>query len=128
MDVFNSENENRNTPPVRQVNTNRSQGMEAASLVLGIISISTCTCLYTGIICGALAVMFALLSRGGQLRLSPRANVGLWLGIAGIVATGALYVFAYVFAISQYGSLENLLRAYCDMYGIDFEAMYGDYF
>lgn len=126
MDVFNSENENRNTPPVRQVNTKRSQGMEVASLVLGIIS--TCTCLYTGIICGALAVMFALLSRGGQLRLSPRANIGLWLGIAGIVATGALYIFAYVFAISQYGSLENLLRAYCDMYGIDFEAMYGDYY
>ena len=99
--------------------------MEVASLVLGIISISTCTCLYTGIICGALAVMFALLSRGGQLRLSPRANIGLWLGI---VATGALYIFAYVFAISQYGSLENLLRAYCDMYGIDFEAMYGDYY
>ena len=128
MDVFNSENENRNTPPVRQVNTKRSQGMEVASLVLGIISISTCTCLYTGIICGALAVMFALLSRGGQMRLSPRAKAGGWLGIAGIAATGALYVFAYVFAISQYGSLANLLRAYCDMYGIDFEAMYGDYY
>ena len=128
MNGFNSENENKNTLPVRQVNTKRSQGMEVASLVLGIISISTCTCLYTGIICGALSVMFALLSRGGQLRLSSRANIGLWLGIAGIVATSTLYIFAYVFAISQYGSLENLLRAYCDMYGIDFEAMYGDYF
>ena len=128
MNGFNSENENKNTLPVRQVNTKRSQGMEVASLILGIISISTCTCLYTGIICGALSVMFALLSRGGQLRLSSRANIGLWLGITGIVATGALYIFAYVFAISQYGSLENLLRAYCDMYGIDFEAMYGDYF
>lgn len=126
MDVYNSENTN--TPPIRKTNNRRSEGMEVAALVLGIISLSTCSCLYTGIICGALAVMFALLSRGGQMRLSPRAKTALWLGIAGMVVTTALYVFAYIFAINQYGSLENLLRAYCDMYGIDFESMYGDYF
>ena len=117
-----------NTPPIRKPNSNRSEGMEVAALVLGTISLTSCSCLYTGIICGALAIMFAFLSRGGQLSLSSRAKTGLWLGVAGICVTAALYVFAYVFAISQYGSLEALLRAYCDMYGLDFESIYGRYF
>lgn len=125
MNVPNSEHTD---PSFYQTANKRSDAMEAAALVLGIISIATCSCLYTGIICGALAVMFALLSRGGQMRLSSRAKAALWLGIAGIAVTTALYAFAYMFAIHEYGSLEHLLRAYCEMYGIDFEAVYGNYF
>lgn len=102
--------------------------MEIAALVLGIISLSTCTCLYTGIICGALAAIFASLSRGGQDRMSPRAKAGFWLGIAGIGLTAILYIVAYIIAILQYGSLEGIFRAYCDMYGIDFDSLYGNYF
>lgn len=109
-------------------NNNHSEGMEVASVVLGIISLSTCSCLYTGIICGALAIMFALLSRGGQLRLTSRAKTGLWLGIIGLSITASIYVIAYIAAIYQYGSLEGLLRAYCEMYGIDFESLYGGYY
>lgn len=120
MDYNNYENRNNNI--------NSSNAMEVAALVLGIISISTCTCLYTGIICGALAAIFASLSRGNHEKMSPRAKAAFWLGIAGLSLTAILYAVAYIFALSQYGSLEGLLRAYCEMYGIDYDSMYGNYF
>ena len=44
----------------------RSNGFATAALVLGIVGIATGCCVYTGIICGALAIIFALLSRGGS--------------------------------------------------------------
>lgn len=122
MDYNSFENRNRNG------NINRSNALEVAALVLGIISISTCTCLYTGMICGALAAMFASLSRGNQEKMSPRAQVGFWLGITGLGLTVILYIIAYLFTISQYGSIEGLLRAYSEMYGIDYDSIYGDYF
>ena len=49
----------------RNFNNKRSQEMETASLVLGIIAIASCTCLNVSIICGSLSMLFALLSKGG---------------------------------------------------------------
>ncbi|MDD6156618.1 MAG: hypothetical protein PUB52_06355 [Lachnospiraceae bacterium] len=106
--------------------TRRNMAMEAAALVLGIISIASGCCLYSALICGALAAILALLSRGGEKTMSRRAMIGFWLGISGIIITIVLYVFTYFAAIEMYGSLENVLRAYCDMYGLDYESLYGD--
>ena len=38
----------------------RSSSMETASLVLGLISLTTCSCLYISIACGALAILLGL--------------------------------------------------------------------
>lgn len=43
----------------------RSRNMEVAALVLSIIAIASCSCIYVSIICGSLAMIFALLSKGG---------------------------------------------------------------
>ena len=61
--------------------------MESAALILGIISVVTCLILYISIPCGALAIMFAFLSRGGNYKMSEKAIAGLWVGIAGIILT-----------------------------------------
>lgn len=106
----------------------RSAGMETAAFVLGIISIVTCTCIYASVVCGALAVMFALLSKGGATSMSSRARYAMILGIAGIVVTVILYAYAFTYAIHTYGSIENLLKAYCDMAGLDFNELYGSFF
>lgn len=101
----------------------RSHSMETASLVLGIVAIS---CGYTSVICGALAIIFALLSRGGETTMGSKAKVGLGLGIAGFIIA-LLICVAFAFAYNYYGGLDGLLRAYCDMYGLDYQEMYGDY-
>ena len=56
--------------------------------------------------------------------MSPRAKLGLILGIfATVVTIGAVSI-----ALEEYGSFENILREYCNMYGYDFEELYGDMF
>lgn len=101
---------------------------ETASWVLAIIAVLCCTCFYASYIFGALAIVFALLSRGGQMKLSPRAKLGLILGIAAIVLTTVVTIGAVYITIQEYGSIENVLREYCNMYGLDFEELYGDMF
>jgi hypothetical protein len=105
----------------------RSPSMETASLVLGIVAISTCSCIYISIVCGALAIIFALLSRGGETTMGSKAKIGLGLGIAGLVFTLVFYTAAFAFAYNYYGGLDGLLRTYCDMYGLDYQEMFGDY-
>lgn len=108
-------------PPVPD---KRSGAMETAALALGITAIVTCSCIYLSVVCGALSILLALLSRGGEYTMSRRARIALALGIAGLAATIALYVFSYISLLNTYGSLEGILRAYCDMYGLSYEEFF----
>lgn len=99
------------------VSGNHSDRMEIAAMTLGIISIVSCTCLYLAIPCGALAIILASLSRGAK------AQVGLILGILGIVLTAVIYISAFAFTLHEYGSLEGILKAYSDMTGIDYNQL-----
>lgn len=101
----------------------RSPKMETAALALGIISLTTCSCLYVSIVCGALAILFALLSRGGENTMSSHAKLGLILGIAGLVATAIMYGFALFYAITEFGSLEGFLQYSYDLYGLDYDEL-----
>ncbi len=98
---------------------------EAASIVCAIGAIVSCTCFYGAYILGALAILFALLSRGGQMKMSSKAKFGLILGIIAIVFTTVVTIGSYFIAIEEYGSIENALREYCNMYGLDFEEEFG---
>lgn len=102
--------------------------METAAFVLGIVSLATCACIYTSVVCGALAIMFALLSKGGATSMSNRARYALILGLIGLIATIIMYMTTFAYAIHTYGSIENLLKEYCNLTGMDFNELYGDLF
>lgn len=99
-----------------------------ASLVLGTMAVVMCSCIYLSIACGALAIIFALLSRGAKMELDPKAKIGLFLGIIGIVVTILFYAYAFYIMLQEYGSFEGILREACEMAGYDFEEIYGDMF
>lgn len=112
------------TPPQ---NNRRSQAMENVSLVLGVISLATICLVYPTLICGALAIVFALLSRGGEHTLTARAKAGLVLGSVGLGIVILMIVYTLVVAELWYGGIFNMAR---DMYGelgIDFDALMGTY-
>lgn len=67
--------------------SNHSERMAIISMTLGMIALISCTCLYLSIPCGALAIIFATLSRGGQMRYSGKAQMGLILGAAALILT-----------------------------------------
>lgn len=88
----------------------RSTGFAIASLVLGILSIATCCCIYSALPFGALAILFALLSRGGEMKMNERALVGLGLGIAGLVIAITAFVFMFIFTVNSYGGFDAFMQ------------------
>lgn len=98
--------------PTSSYDDKHSSGFAIASLILGIIAIVTCCCLYTALPCGALAIIFALLSRGGEMSFSTNAKIGLILGSIGLLLVFAIYIFAIVFALISAGSLDQFLYEY----------------
>ncbi len=101
---------------------------EAASMILAIGALISCTCFYGAYVMGALAILFALLSRGGQMKMSSKARFGLIVGIIAIVLTTVVTIGSVYIAIEEFGSIENVLREYCEMYGLDFEQEFGPLF
>lgn len=100
-----------------------SERMEIASMTLGILAVSSCLCLYLSIPCGALAVILATLSRGGQMQYGPKAQAGLILGIIGLSFTLLIYGSSFALAFHEYGSIEGILKAYSEMSGMDYEEL-----
>ena len=115
-------------PPYPSRLYQRGNAMETAAMALGTASLVLCSCLYLSIPFGALAILFALLSRGKRTSMSAKARNGLILGIVGIIVTIVFYSYAFYIAIQDAGSLENLLRETCEMMGYDFETLFGEYF
>lgn len=91
-------------------NDKRSSGFAVAALVLGILSIATCCCIYSALIFGALSILFALLSRGGEMKMSERAFVGLVLGITGLVIAVAAFAFMFLFTVNTYGGFDAFMQ------------------
>ena len=99
-------------------NKRRSQRMENAALLLGVIGAATFCLVYPALICGSLAIVFALLSRGGERTLTSRAKIAL---ILGAIALGiVLAMIIYTFAIAE---LENMARQVYGTLGIDFDTL-----
>ena len=60
--------------------------------------------------------------------MSNRAQAGVIMGILGLVFTVVVYAASFAIAISAYGSIEGILQAYCEMYGIDYTEFYNSLF
>ena len=103
-------------------------GFELAALILGVLALLSCAFIYFAIVLGALAILFALLSRCGKMKLSSKARIGLILAVVAIVLSILITGFSFYIVWTEYGSIENLMREYCELMGLDFEALYGDIF
>ncbi len=111
MDYQNNANLDRqSTPQDRRDPDRRSHGLATASFVMGILSLATCCCIYSAIVFGALSIIFALLSRGGETTLDGAGKTGLILGISGLTVTVILYIVMLFYAVSYYGSFDELMR------------------
>ena len=99
---------------------------EKVSFGLGIASILTCSIIYLSFITGSLAILFAILSKGGNMKFGSKAKVGFILAIIGFILTIVFYVIAFQFALAQYGSFEGILREACEMIGYDFDSLYSE--
>ncbi len=97
----------------------RSKGMSLASMVLGVIALVTCSCIYAAAVCGSLSIMLALLSRGGEMTLDSQAKAGLISGGIGLAMTLIIYIGAFLIMLYQYGGIEGIMREYMNLYNVD---------
>lgn len=88
----------------------RSAGMSVASLVLGILGLVMSCCVYPAIIFGSLAIIFALLSRGGEMHTNSYARAGLILGIIAIACGILFLLYSFFTIIAQFGGMEGYLN------------------
>ena len=99
----------------------RSRNMEVAALVLSIIAIASCSCI--SVICGSLAMIFALLSKGGATSMSSMAMTSFWIAFAAVVITLIIYIGSFAAMLHEYGSIEGILKEYQNLTGIDYNEL-----
>ena len=102
--------------------------METFALSLGILSIVTCSCCYLSLPMGAIAILLALLSRGGNMKLGSKAKLAITVGVIGIVITLIMYAVCFYITLTNLEMFEKILREYCEQMELDFEMLYGDMF
>lgn len=112
------------TPPE---SPRRSKRLENAAFICGIIAIATPCVVYPAFICGALAIVFALLSRGGERTMTSRAKLGLTLGAIGLGFVTLLVIYTVVYAYVYYGGFWEMARDIYASMGIDLDAMMQSY-
>ena len=95
-----------------------SSGMASAALVLGIISIVTACCFYISIPLGALAILFAILSKEPSRPYLSQAKSGLVLASIGMAATVLLLALAFAVEVTYLDDQEfrEQLEEYMDYF------------
>lgn len=88
----------------------RSAGMSVASLIMGILGLVMSCCIYPPIIFGSLAIIFALLSRGGEMHMNSYAKAGLILGIIAIICGILFLIYSILTLLIQFGGIEGYLQ------------------
>lgn len=114
-------------PYYSQQSKRRSQKLETVSFYLGVIAVASSFVVYTSLICGSLSIVLALLSRGGEMKLTSKAKAGLVMGIIGLAIVVLMFVYTIMFANMHYGGMEEMLREVYGSMGFDYDALLGTY-
>ena len=110
---FQSEPENSFHENYNLYHDKRSQSFATAGFVLGLISALTPYFVFTSLICGPLAIIFGLLSKGGEMTMDTKGKVAVILGIIGLVLTVLIMLVAFrVVILDEFGGFENFLKYY----------------
>lgn len=110
---FQSEPENSFHENYNLYHDKRSQSFATAGFVFGLIAALTPYFVFTSLICGPLAIIFGLLSKGGEMTMDTKGKVAVILGIIGLVLTVLIILVAFrVVIIDEFGGFENFLKYY----------------
>ena len=110
---FQSEPENSFHENYNLYHDKRSQSFATAGFVLGLIAALTPYFVFTSLICGPLAIIFGLLSKGGEMTMDTKGKVAVILGIIGLVLTVLIMLVAFrVVFLDEFGGFENFLKYY----------------
>ena len=105
-------------------------GMASASLLLGLAAVFTTMAVFPPIICGSLAILFALLSKGYGKKMITQAKIGLACAVGSICMTAVMFFASFALILSEPDILIEFGKQYdaaCEsLYGQTSEEMFGD--
>ncbi len=97
--------------------------MATVALILGLISIPFCFFLYTGIILGGMAIVFAILSKGTADKFLRQAKKGIIYGTIGIVLGYGIFVSNIHTLMTNPSYRQELNRVSEQVNGVSFDDM-----
>jgi hypothetical protein len=107
-----------------QQNPRRSVWMENVSLILGILSLLTACMIYPALIGGSIAIVLALLSKGGEETMTSKAIGGLILGAIALFFVVLAFIYVFMLLNAMYGGLSGIP---VDAYGnLDYNTLIQD--
>ncbi len=83
-------------------------------LSAGVISLYSLYLLYLPLPCGALAILFALLSRG-RYSTGGKGKTGLFSGLLGLILTGAIFIGSFVYTYTN-PELRSMVNYYLEQF------------
>ncbi|MBD5545086.1 MAG: DUF4190 domain-containing protein [Lachnospiraceae bacterium] len=97
-----------------------------ASLIFGLLAFITSMFLITPFIFGALSILFAILSRNGNEKMSGSAIAGISASVVSMLAAVFMVSMVYylIFNVPEYREMMN--QQYEQMYGESFDEMLED--
>ena len=101
--------------PMQPVKT-QGNGAAITSMIFGIISIVCCCCCGMGFLCGAIAIIFAIISGKKKGRIQGMAIAGLICGIIGLVMGFCCDMSVWVFGGSLEAFWENFVESFNEAY------------
>lgn len=104
--------------------------LATAAVISGVLSLLTCYMFYLALPFGALAVLFAILSRT-ETRMSGKGKIGITCGVIGMIATVIITVSACYYVLSTPEGrtyFEEYYRLYMGDPDFDLEEELGDLF
>lgn len=111
---------------------NPGMAMATASLLLGLASFFTIMTVILPFICGGLAILFALLSKGYGKILLTQAKIGIICGIGSLVMTVGILISSIALLLQNPDLLIGIGQQYDelieDTYGESTEDIYGTSF
>lgn len=106
-----------------------SAALSTASVIFGFLSLFSSIMFYVAIPCGALSILFALLSRGGNRKMTGKGRLAVILSLVGIAASAVMTISAIHMVMTSpqlRSQMETLFNYYAQEMGLDIE--FDDYF
>ncbi len=104
-------------------------GMTTAASVLGLATIVTCVLLtvYIPFVTGSLAILFALLSKGSDKRMSPSALSGITSAVVGLVMNVILIISVITLYLTNPVIHERANQLFEQRYGLTIDELWEEY-
>lgn len=108
-------------PKFTQVPAKSGNSFETASLILAIAAMLSSTMIWFAYIFGALAILFAILSKADRNKMHVKARTATVIAVLAMLVSTVLTIQAVSMILEEYGSFESYLIEYSQMLGIDLE-------